>query len=506
MTGVTDDTTAIQAAVNTGDPVFVPKGTYLISMPSSVDAGNDKIIKLSSTTSKVLIGEGEETVFKLDLQNSFDGAFDAIGFDQKDATGGDFIIGNFKIDGDRANAKASQDNALLRVQTGTTITATEYTALLLPIWVVAATGSGCTIGCDRVDFDEITADDIGEHGVNIRNVSGDGRRIYVTGNRIQATNCDGQAVDYSGGSQTNGGPCTSNINLIYAKDCDFGVKIAGNHMGKIGVCELININLVTQNSNSAFRTNSSFDSFTIDLLHVQDSYNGSVVHAQNGELTINKLYSRNNNRAGNSNGDFTQSDTTSSLTINDYDGIGHADSSYCCRILEGRYTYLSISRAEDFDTSINYAGLSVETNGVCFIENTTLNHSPDTSVYLARFDTNSTGKIFINGFNAVGGNGNGPLAQGSGDVFIDNADVSGFTGNNLSDSNYVLKVGPSVKGFVLNSNTTDLEDISSRVNTDNKVEGRMFFNQTTNKPCYAAGSTAGSVWVDATGATAHTPA
>lgn len=53
--------------------------------------------------------------------------------------------------------------------------------------------------------------------------------------------------------------------------------------------------------------------------------------------------------------------------------------------------------------------------------------------------------------------------------------------------------------------TTIIEDISSRINTEGKHDGKMIFNTTTNKPVYATGATAGAVWVDATGATAHTP-
>ena len=54
--------------------------------------------------------------------------------------------------------------------------------------------------------------------------------------------------------------------------------------------------------------------------------------------------------------------------------------------------------------------------------------------------------------------------------------------------------------------TSDLDSLSSLVNTEGKYEGKQVFNTTTNKPVYAVGSSASSVWVDATGATAHTPA
>ena len=54
--------------------------------------------------------------------------------------------------------------------------------------------------------------------------------------------------------------------------------------------------------------------------------------------------------------------------------------------------------------------------------------------------------------------------------------------------------------------SAQLEDITDTINTmDRKIEGLMVFNSTTNKPVYAVGPTDGAGWVDATGATAHTP-
>ena len=53
--------------------------------------------------------------------------------------------------------------------------------------------------------------------------------------------------------------------------------------------------------------------------------------------------------------------------------------------------------------------------------------------------------------------------------------------------------------------TTNLASISATVNTSGKYAGKCVFNTSTSKPVWAAGSTAGAVWVDATGSTAHTP-
>jgi len=53
--------------------------------------------------------------------------------------------------------------------------------------------------------------------------------------------------------------------------------------------------------------------------------------------------------------------------------------------------------------------------------------------------------------------------------------------------------------------TSNLASLSSDINTKGKQTGVMYFNTTTGLPVWAAGSTPSSVWVDATGATAHTP-
>jgi microcystin-dependent protein len=53
--------------------------------------------------------------------------------------------------------------------------------------------------------------------------------------------------------------------------------------------------------------------------------------------------------------------------------------------------------------------------------------------------------------------------------------------------------------------TAELEDVGDDVNTAGKFVGKRAFNTTTSKPVYATTATAGGVWVDATGATSHTP-
>jgi len=54
--------------------------------------------------------------------------------------------------------------------------------------------------------------------------------------------------------------------------------------------------------------------------------------------------------------------------------------------------------------------------------------------------------------------------------------------------------------------TTDLVDIDHAINTTNKIAGKMVYNTTTGLPVFAVDGTAGGLWKNAAGATAHTPA
>ena len=61
-------------------------------------------------------------------------------------------------------------------------------------------------------------------------------------------------------------------------------------------------------------------------------------------------------------------------------------------------------------------------------------------------------------------------------------------------------------GLIKASVTADLEQDTHPINTSkDKILGAYVYNQTTNKPVWADGPAATSVWVDATGATVHTP-
>lgn len=78
------------------------------------------------------------------------------------------------------------------------------------------------------------------------------------------------------------------------------------------------------------------------------------------------------------------------------------------------------------------------------------------------------------------------------------------TSNNLVKESAKLK-RPLLAVLSDTATTAELAAIGNAVNTTGKVAGRMVFNTTTNKPVWAVGANANSVWNDATGTLAHTP-
>lgn len=58
---------------------------------------------------------------------------------------------------------------------------------------------------------------------------------------------------------------------------------------------------------------------------------------------------------------------------------------------------------------------------------------------------------------------------------------------------------------VPNWTTAQITNAAHVVNTENKRAGTMIFNTTTGLPLWATGNGATDTWVNATGATAHTP-
>lgn len=120
---------------------------------------------------------------------------------------------------------------------------------------------------------------------------------------------------------------------------------------------------------------------------------------------------------------------------------------------------------------------------------------------------NSITTTTVNGGITLTPNGTGDVTLGS---FIFDADQT----VGASEDGYIFeydfaagKISLQEKSYVTPTATTaELEDVADAINTTTlKVAGYMVFNTSTNKPVWAAGAGDGDVWVNATGATDHTP-
>ena len=108
-------------------------------------------------------------------------------------------------------------------------------------------------------------------------------------------------------------------------------------------------------------------------------------------------------------------------------------------------------------------------------------------------------------------NGGNYIARGTEyvDFEHDGTDFN-ITGTNTTDINITgvttVNIGGEGVLTTVTSTTVALAAVGNAINTSARKEaGFMVFNTTTNKPVWAVGNADASVWVDATGATAHTP-
>ena len=97
----------------------------------------------------------------------------------------------------------------------------------------------------------------------------------------------------------------------------------------------------------------------------------------------------------------------------------------------------------------------------------------------------------------------GPLVY----YVFDDVDVSADNGDTIIAPLPAISVGRWIKVQNPPSYTTaELEDVTHACNTSvAKFAGSMVWNTTTSTPIWSVGSADADIWVDATGATAHTP-
>ena len=182
--------------------------------------------------------------------------------------------------------------------------------------------------------------------------------------------------------------------------------------------------------------------------------------------------------------------------------------------------------------TIDGVGADEATNsyGICSIENTTGSAQTDLNVTVAGNTLNGVNQstankygVWIRDVDEIGSVtisdntmlGVDKIAKSQGAATNINSLV--IIGNNCPDvtgtgwlagtvpDNCVVQNNYACEDEPRNATTAEIENISSKFNTINKIEGRELFNTNTNRPVYASGSAAADTWADATGSIAHTP-
>lgn len=104
-------------------------------------------------------------------------------------------------------------------------------------------------------------------------------------------------------------------------------------------------------------------------------------------------------------------------------------------------------------------------------------------------------------FTFTTGSPEGAISGQAGDLYYDKTTNTYFQKNTDTGN-----TGWEIFRQTATATTTELTDMTDDVNTSIlKRAGYQVFNTTTSKPVWSVGSADGSVWVDATGATVHTP-
>ena len=504
--GTTDMTTAIQAAIDQagetgGAPVYIPSGTYLVTsslLHTGVDA--DDRIRIYGDGDKSIINSTVTNAPTLEMRNATLCIVERLRFVGDNTTGdtgtghgvawtdtspnsGTFFPNNCITRNCAFKHFRGEDDEITSTTTGVTTTAAG---------LYVGPGVGCYVqNCtfdtngQAIHFDETQNSHI-ENCV-IDTADEYGIELDLVGDGCSVSGCD----IITCGLDANGDPTVDTSPRNYA-----GILVRSINKVTITDCKFKNGQAITVFASAAasikgnyFRCDApdtvahtwSIQCDTVDSILIDDNdfeYLAGTGQAISSAIDID---SQSNNPC------------TAVVTNNKFN---HAE--YGTGGFDVRYKGTTSANAEMIVTHFgNKHGSAVNgrTNSVvtdCIV-----------------FDTcNVRGMVACNSFTV---NGDG---AGGGGTITDCLDISGATitrdfkvfGNEAAEIDTGATLTNDIADFQIEADTTtNLEDEDAAVNTKLKFEGKMVFNTTTNIPVWAAGSGVNDVWVDATGATDHTP-
>lgn len=206
--GVTDDTEAIQRALQSaddGDTLYFPPGRTLVSMEG--DQWN-AAIALSSheiPDNLTLRGAGTDSVIQLaDDQHEIHSVIRLVGNESFD----DLTIANLHIDGNRSAQTGRGGHGVLLYNEGGAVTPADVT--LTNLWVAGSSQSGITVYRGGVLVNNCTVRHCNTHGINIGNGAGWDEGLP----RVVISNCFCAQNGKSGPAATYGVNCSGGNVLV----------------------------------------------------------------------------------------------------------------------------------------------------------------------------------------------------------------------------------------------------------------------------------------------------
>ena len=498
--GVTDDTAAIQAALNVGGTVLFPPGTYILN--GNLTIGNN-------TT---LIGSGKaSTILHLGPSNYIHFSGDYSGMENlqvyKTTTAGNYVqVGVLSLSDPAQSRFTRIDNC--KFDLGSFPSFVNYACIgnyksfdLRVTNCLLTTGHLCLItkyfSSQRITFENNVCDlKVGANGsaelVKIEAVL----EAYINNNTFYSTDTSSSSGLLSLLTLESGSYQTMVSNNKFINDYGYGIRIENadspTYPGKECIIENNVFESDMTNAYCILSGNTEVSDFNVN----NNTFIGKVLFYNNG-ATIDSNYF-------NGNGDTANTGITlrgDNLVFKNNTIRGYQYGLTLGSTVSGRMDNLAvignyfIGQDNDSVTLKYLLGNSSFANNVIIHETAT----GIGSLYCFGSGTAAGEDILtISNNTIVSPNAPAVVVNSMNGITIKKNQITAATRYSLTSTD---AYNEDDNAFT----TTTLTDIASRLNIQDKYEGKMVFNKTSNKPVYAAGAAAGDVWVNATGATENTP-